>query len=422
LRTIPSHPRIFSRLGLAALLIFCLALALASPSAIADEYRLGPLDKLKIRVVEWQTIEGNFREWTAVSGDYVVGASGTLSLPFLGETEAAGKTTAEIAAAISGSLQQKFGLSDRPEASVELLEYRPFYISGDVQNPGQYPYVPGLNVMKAMTIAGGLRRSAGQRAERDYLNARGNYDLSADERLRLLVKRARLTAESEGKADFDLPQEVAAAPQAATIKAEEVAIMTARQQKLKRQLETLDSLKQLLESEIKSLQQKSTTQTRQVDLARQELESIGTLADKGLVVNARILSAERTIADLEGKLLDLDTAMLQARQDISKADQDAIALQKTLESDIAVERQQVEAELAQAGVKLDMYRGLIAEALTIAPDAARASEDVEMSLRLVRTVDGKTAETEAGESTPVQPGDVIEVRLKLLPQSQSAVE
>jgi exopolysaccharide production protein ExoF len=416
------HLRVTSRFGLAGLLLFCLALALASQPAAADDYRLGPLDKLKIRVVEWQTIEGTFREWTAVSGDYVVGASGNLSLPFLGETAATGKTTAEIAAAISGSLQQKFGLSDRPEASVELLEYRPFYISGDVQNPGQYPYVPGLTVMKAMTIAGGLRRNAGQRAERDFLNARGNYDVSADERLRLQVKRARLTAEVEGKADFDLPPEVAAAPQAATVKAEEIAIMSARQEKLKRQLEALDSLKQLLESEVASLQQKAKTQTRQVDLARQELESIGTLADKGLVVNARILSAERTIADLEGKLLDLDTAVLAARQDISKADQDAIALQKTLESDIAVERQQVEAELAEAGVKLDMYRGLIAEALTVAPDSALASEDVEMTLRLVRTVDGKTAETDVDENTPVQPDDVIEVRLKLPPLSQSAVQ
>ena len=144
-------------------------------AAAADEYFLDAQDKLKIRVSEWQTIEGTFRDWSAVTGDYTVGPTGTLSLPFIGETQAAGKTTAEIAATIGTSLQQKFGLSDKPEASVELAEYRPFFIAGEVQSPGQYPYAPGLTVLKAVSIAGGFRRGAdlSQRFERDIITREG---------------------------------------------------------------------------------------------------------------------------------------------------------------------------------------------------------------------------------------------------------
>lgn len=379
---------------------------------MADEYRLDTQDRLRIRVVEWQTVEGTFREWSAVSGDYLVGASGNLSLPFLGETPAAGKTTAEIAETISETLQQKFGLSQRPETSVELAEYRPFYVFGDVETPGQYPYAPGLTVIKAMSIAGGLRNSSGQRAERDFLNAKGSYDVLADEKLRLLVKRARLTAEAQGKSSFETPKDLPASPELEAIVADESAVMAARQGRLKRQLEALDSLKQLLESEIDSLEQKSVTQRRQIDLAKKELSDIGSLAEQGLVVNTRILNTERTIADLEGRLLDLETAILRAKQDISQATQDAINLQDGLEADITGERQRVEADLAAAELKIDMNRGLMAEALSVAPALALTDEaDVEIVVQ--RAVDGEVREIAAEETSTVNPGDVIKVRLKL---------
>ncbi|RUW10815.1 polysaccharide export protein, partial [Mesorhizobium sp. M1A.F.Ca.IN.022.05.2.1] len=116
--------------------------------AVAGDYRLGPQDKLNIRIAEWQTVDGTFRDWSSINGDYSVGPAGTLSVPFVGEMQAAGKTTSEIAAAIGLALQRKLALPDKPEASVEMAQFRPFYISGEVQNPGQFPYVPDLTVLK----------------------------------------------------------------------------------------------------------------------------------------------------------------------------------------------------------------------------------------------------------------------------------
>lgn len=406
---------------LAALLagIFALALAMASAHA-AEEYRLGTQDKLKIRVVEWQTIEGTFREWEALSGEYVVGASGNLSLPLIGETEAAGRTTAEIAATISEALQQKYGLSSKPEAAVELAEYRPFFISGDVQTPGQYPYLPDLTVIKAVSIAGGVKRSGVLRAERDYINAKGSFDVVAEERLRLTVKRARLQAEAEGSDKIATPEAVAANPKLPQIMAEETAIMEARRRKLTLQLEAIDDLKELLASEIESLTKKVATQQRQIDLARKELEDVGSLADKGLVVNQRLLGTERTIAEMEGKLLDHETAILRAKQDISEAEQNAIDLRNSAEADIATERQQVEASLVEATLKMDMNRGLMTEALAWAPTAAAAANPASESFVIMRDVDGRTEEIEADETTAVLPGDVVKVRVEALPGPESA--
>lgn len=388
--------------------IVCLTLACSASVAFADDYQLGTQDKLTIRVVEWQTVEGAFRDWSSVSGDYTIGPSGKLSLPFVGETPASGKTTAEIAETIGKTLQEKFGLSDRPEASVEVAQYRPFYISGDIKTPGQYPYAPDLTVLKAISIAGGMRRGTeGARTERDLITAEGSHAVLSDEQLRLMVTRARIEAELAGKTVVEAPEDIASLPAVPGMIADETAIMVSRQKKITLRLQALEDLKGLLEREIQSLGQKSETQKRQVELARKELSGIDTLAQKGLVVNTRLLSTERAIAEMEGKILDLDTAMLRAKQDISKAEQEAIDLKNDNESELAVQRQKVVAELNAVTLKLGMQKGLISEAGGVAPSAGGAEQA--LSYVLVRKGNGKTKEITAAEDTPVLPGDVLKV-------------
>jgi len=381
----------------------------------ADEYRLGSQDKLNIRVAEWQTVEGTFREWSAVSGIYAVSGAGKLSLPFVGEIAAAGKTTEEISEAIETSLQQKFGLPDRPEAAVELAEYRPFFMAGDISSPGQYPYAPDMTVLKAISIAGGLRRDASGGVEKDLINAQGNAEALAEEQLRLLVKKARIEAELQGQAEIEMPEEIASDPGTPGILAEEKAIMDARQKQLTLQLQALDDLKELLQQEISSLEKKIVTANRQVELARKELESVGSLAEKGLVVNTRVLTSERNIAEMESKLLDYETAILTARQDISKAEQDALNLKNTAVSELAVERQEVEAKLVENRIMLQTQRGLMAEALAQAPAAAGSNDLPEPKITIVRVVNGKSTMVLADESSAIWPGDVIKVKQELPP-------
>lgn len=397
----------------ARLVATCLALSLTVP-AMADEYRLGSQDKLNIRIAEWQTVEGTFRDWAAVNGEYSVGPAGNLSVPFVGELPAAGKTTSEVAAAISVALQRKLALSDKPEASVEMVQFRPFYISGEIQTPGQFPYVPELTVLKAVSIAGGIRRNAdyGPQIAKDLVTAKGNFDIYDDQRVRLIVKRARIDADLAGKASFDAPKEVEGDPRLPAIVADEMQILTADQKALKLKLQALDELKGVLQAEIEALQKKIVNQQRQVDLAKQQLESISPLVQKGLVVNTRVLSSEQSVANLQGQILDYETAILTAKQSISKASQDAIDAQNTLNSNLASSRQQVEADLNEAALRVGMQKGLIAQASDPATTAAITSgEEPTLLYSLVRVADGKTSEIKAKEDTPVLPGDVIKVKL-----------
>lgn len=398
-------------------LLLALATLIWMAPAEASEYQLGPMDRLRIRVVEWQTAEGTFRDWSGVSGDYTVGPTGDLSLPFIGEAPASGKTTAEIAAMIGDRLQQKFGLLDRPEASVEIAEFRPFFVSGDVQTAGKYPYDPGLNVLKALSIAGGIKRAeGGQRAERDFINAQSNQKVLLDERNRLLAKRARLQAEAADKDSIETPEELKDPSLAGLIQGE-ASLMAVRNQTLNLQLMALADLKKLLNSEIEALDKKAVTQSRQLELSRKELDDVGNLREQGLVVNTRVSSLERTIADLESRILDIGTNSLRAKQDITKATQDEITLRNERAANLAQELQQVEGDLEQINLKIAQYGNLMSEAMSLSPAAALGANDVQPSFTIVRTSGSETKEIAADETTPVLPGDVVKVKV-ILPESQ----
>lgn len=382
-----------------------------SGPALSSDYVLGVSDRVRIKVVDWQTTEATARNWDAIDGEYSIGAAGTLSLPLIGETPASGKTTAEVAAQIEATMQQSLALIVRPHASVEITRYRPFFIYGAVQNPGEYPYAPSLTVMRALSIAGGTRRSGdfGMRIERDLINARFNYNLSLEERNRLLARRARLVAELENRERVDVPAELAGNKHAERLMADEEAIFLAGKSRLAISIASFDNLRKLYDAEIVTLEKKSVSQDRQLQLAKAELGSVNGLAERGLVVNQRVLAIERTISDLESRILDLGTQSLRAKQELVKADQEQDNLFNSRKTEITTALQTVQADLGDVTMKVALYGRLVEEALSVDPAAGTATGKVEFRYKVTRGTGTAARSFDVNLDTEVQPGDVIEV-------------
>src|SRR5215469_11731661 len=113
-------------------------------AAATEVPRLLPSEKIRITV---------FGE-TSLSGDYQIDPSGFVSLPLAGTIKAAGLTPTEF----EGELVKLLGAGQylkNPKVTVSIIEFRPFYILGEVEKPGAYPYVGGINVLSAIAIAGG---------------------------------------------------------------------------------------------------------------------------------------------------------------------------------------------------------------------------------------------------------------------------
>ncbi|MBR0894816.1 polysaccharide export protein [Bradyrhizobium tropiciagri] len=126
-------------------------IAYAEPALSREAYNLGPGDKLRV-VVYGQ--EG-------LTNSYAIDAAGAITMPLIGSVPARGRTPAGLAAEITARLRN--GFIREPSVAVEIESYRPFFILGEVQAPGQYPYVPNMTVESAVAIAGGFS----PRARRD---------------------------------------------------------------------------------------------------------------------------------------------------------------------------------------------------------------------------------------------------------------
>ena len=162
-------------LRLAACLAVCVGIAGCASSAparaaeevvrVLPQYHLGADDK--IRVI-------TFGE-ESLSGEFMISGSGKVAMPLIGEVQAAGLTVSEFQQKVEGALKEGY-LKD-PRVSVEVLTYRPFYILGEVQKPGEYPYSNGLTVLNAVATANGFTYRANTK--------------------RVFIKRADSTAEEK---------------------------------------------------------------------------------------------------------------------------------------------------------------------------------------------------------------------------------
>lgn len=154
---------------------FSLATALSDQDAAAavappatgpsKEYVLGVGDRVRL------TVYGE----TDLSGDYEVGSTGIIAMPLIGDIVAANTTLNQFEKSVKSKLSQGY-LRD-PRVNAQVVNYRPFFILGEVSKPGSYPYVNGMTVVNAVALAGGYTYRADKA---DITMTRANDPSKAD--------------------------------------------------------------------------------------------------------------------------------------------------------------------------------------------------------------------------------------------------
>lgn len=124
----------------------------AGPEGVLENkpYTLASGDRIKVTVFQHEDLSGEFQ----------LDGNGRYAMPLIGEVDAYGLTTREL----EQRVRERFadGYLVDPQVSVEVLNYRPFFILGEVARPGQYEYQAGMTVIQAVTIAGGFSYRANQ--------------------------------------------------------------------------------------------------------------------------------------------------------------------------------------------------------------------------------------------------------------------
>ncbi|WP_428395460.1 polysaccharide biosynthesis/export family protein [Lichenicoccus sp.] len=151
MRSLPSCKHLFSGRSLALAAILALAGCAEGadlpplPPESSAAYHLGAGDELRVITAGEDQL----------SGDFHVSDAGNIAMPMLGVIKAAGMTPDQLSQEITQESESREILKN-PSVSVEVVNYRPIFVLGEVNKPGQYPYQPGMTVLTAVSVAGGF--------------------------------------------------------------------------------------------------------------------------------------------------------------------------------------------------------------------------------------------------------------------------
>ncbi len=389
-------------------LAFSSQLAAAPPAGDSRSYKLAPGDQIAVMVF-------NQPQLTA---DAVIDGGGFIILPFLDPLEVKDLTILECQTLIRDRLAD--GILKHPSVSVRIVELRPIYISGDVRTPGAYPFRPGSTVQGVVAVAGGYGPTD------QIQNANVSDFLVADERLRqltlqkktLLVRQARLGAQLAGASTFSPPADLdaAASPDLARIVAAERETFDTQTALLRGQLDLLRSQKPRLQKEIEALQEQITTETKQLQLIKEQIDRYDRLVKQGLGTQTANFQLTVIEANQESSIWRLKAGLSRLQMDAGELDLKIEEAEASLKRQVATDLREVRDRLSELDVTLPAAREL--REVKLQYMGAFAASGAAHSISITRVVNGQISIFEATAATALEPGDVVEV-VRLFPSRPS---
>lgn len=366
-------------------------------------YPLATGDKLKVTV---------FGE-PDLSGDFAVDSLGSLSLPLIGRVRAAGLNASELEAVIVEKL--KDGYLRNPRVIVQVPEYRPFYVVGDVKTPGSHGYVNGITMIGAIALSGGYSVTTMDdiRTRLAVRRARENLDLILGDYHVAIVREARLLAERDGLDEIRFPQEILQDqidPKLVEMIEGERRVFTSRRESLTGAESILKEKISQHREVISALKAQVRSKDYQSDLLRIEIEDVETLLGKGLTTKARLHALQRKFAVLEGDRRAHRANIARTRLNISETELNIVKLRNDLRKDVVAQLQDVQNQISELEKRIAAAKDVLREN-SVAAAHTRQRLISRKSSRIVITrvtAEGPT-ELEVNENSPVFPGDIIRV-------------
>jgi polysaccharide biosynthesis/export protein len=397
-----------------------LSIWLMSTSAWSAEtgYRLRPGDRIELKVVSLPEL----------SQKALINVDGDVSVPLLGTLQVSGMTISDVQEKVRAVLPSKVFyrptgdgkkvayVANADDITVEIAEYRPVYVTGDVAKPGEQPYRPGMRVRHALALAGGydIIRS---RLGTDVLNVfeyQSMRDVLWLQYAQQQARYLRIEAELNGKSEIPaakLTQRLPPAKGAATMakfEADQLELRTADWEKEHRYLET--SITQATKRAAVLAQQfEKELQASTADV--EELERMKNLLGRGMTLQIRV-------ADTRRAMLMSATRALQTGVQSAVAERERDKRERQLQRALDQRRLELTRDLQDAAMQLASIKSRIETNNGKLKVLGRATAQLaggtigNLELAVTREDGEGPKRIAATEDTLLAPGDVVEVTLR----------
>lgn len=375
-----------------------------APEEVTGDYRLFPGDRLTLVVFDQPQL----------SGEFIIDGGGGILLPLAGNVSLAGHTLAEAQQLI----QERFadGVLVQPAVSVRITEYRPVFVTGSVRKPGSYAFILGESVKAAVAAAGGqgqpLEQTLNSSAS-DYITAGQRVQqLEADQAF-LLMRKARLEAQRDGRENFIMPLLVGLNRRSIDFDraySAENDTFSRLAETYRGQFEALQQQRPRIDAEINAVNDQIEKQKEHLGIVNSHLADLELLFGKGLLRKEVLLNQQIEKSLVEGQVSNLQAQVAHLRQTMGELDVKLGDLKAGFERQTLTELQDVAQRLREVETSIGPARKLL-EVKAEAADGGGADEP-EYSILISRARDGRMLTFEATNETTLSPGDVVEVKLK----------
>ena len=368
----------------------------------AESYLLSTGDRLEVEILENQQI----------GGDYTVAADGAVSVPGIGVVAAEGLTLREFEDNLRQAAARK--IAD-PSISVQIAQYRPFYVLGDVGDAGAYAYAPDLTVMRAVALAGGFGRNvSGNALSRAVAVSQarkslfeGQVDLASSK-----VNLARLKAEKAMADSFDFTpgsDDAGLGDDLAVLVADAQTLFDTRQNAFKTRLAKLENTLTRRSEETQSFESQIALQRERLETSQQELREIQDAHQQGIVSSDRLNSVVRFEQNVRAQTLQIETLKRQSEVSAAEVESQIADLVVSREQELDRDIQALSETIERLETRAREDRALLAATGASAGLAASGERDFRFEIHR----DGAQVQGSVDLHTRVRPGDTLLVIMEL---------
>ncbi|MGX9148066.1 polysaccharide biosynthesis/export family protein [Mesorhizobium sp. 128a] len=341
-----------------------------------------------------------------LSGEYTVQEDGTISVPLLGSIPVANRSAQQVQADLEDTLEQLLGRQGL--VNILSLERSPIYVLGPVKNPGSFKYAPGMTILHAIALAGGLDRGQGEpwqkiEAVRETQRRGGAIDAIS----KLLARVAVLKAERDGTAP-KIPRqllELAGATEAANLVSEQSdrrkAVATTRKDRERTILRALEAARQDV-----AAYGRMDSLDELVRLREERVNSMRTLVNRNVLSMTVMDQVRSELSDAEQRRQDALNQYAMAKQRLASLEAEALQTQADLRNDLEVEIESTETQIAANMRDLNASEGILD---TLPMTRAQAVNANSVTYQIVRQSAAGPVSIESPGMTLLQPGDLVNI-------------
>ncbi len=295
-----------------------------------------------------------------LTGMYRVNPDETVSIPALGRVSITGLSASELETTL---VDRAAKITARESfITVEVAEYRPVFVSGLVARPGSHAWQPGMTVLHAVTLLGGIYRATSEGAGGVVIGADAELlrlRRSTNELKRSMAQLARLRAERLERATIPLPEELVALvgrSEATALIAEQMSVLASSRASTVSKLESLERARQIASEELKGLREQGVRLRDMLDKRRAFKDKIDNLQTRGIVRTDRAMEEQSRVVDLEDRATTVSVGIARVQGTTAQIERELIGLRQERVANIDMEIFKLNKDNAQLELELESSR------------------------------------------------------------------